>query len=111
MDIEFLKGVRLEVCFANRYLNQRDQLGWHADDSPEMDDERPIAVVSLGVEREIWFRQQHHSLGPTVEKLKLEHGSLCLMLPGMQLSWEHRIPKASFQCGTRISLVYRGYVE
>ncbi len=45
-----------EVCFLNRYLDQSDHLGWHADDSPEMDDTRPIAVVSLGAEREIWFR-------------------------------------------------------
>jgi len=26
----------LDVCFLNRYLDARDWLGWHADDSPEM---------------------------------------------------------------------------
>lgn len=98
-----------EVCFLNRYLNQSDQLGWHADDSPEMDDTRPIAIVSFGVEREIWFRPV--SKDGTVHKLKLGHGSLCLMAPGMQDTWQHRIPKASFMCGERISLTFRGYVE
>ena len=106
--VERQAGARFEVCFLNRYLNQKDQLGWHADDSPEMDDARPIAIVSLGVEREIWFKPNN---GKEVEKLKLGHGSLCLMAPGMQDTWKHRIPKASFQCGERISLTFRGYVK
>lgn len=96
-----------EVCFLNRYLNQSDSLGWHADDSPEMDDARPIGIVSFGVEREIWFRPKT-APGET-QKLKLGHGSLCLMEAGMQDTWDHRIPKASFQCGERISMTFRGY--
>lgn len=45
-----------DVCFLNGYEDGRDQLGWHADDSPEMDPARPIAIVSLGAAREIWFK-------------------------------------------------------
>lgn len=100
-----------EVCFLNRYLNQKDQLGWHADDSPEMDDLRPIGVISLGVEREIWFRPKDNSKDLEVTKLKLGNGSLCLMAAGMQDFYQHRIPKASFLCGERISLTFRGYVK
>ncbi len=48
---------------------------------------------------------------PTITKLKLGHGSLCLMQPGMQDTHQHRIPKAGFQCGERISLTFRGYVS
>jgi alkylated DNA repair dioxygenase AlkB len=126
-SVEAFANSVFEVCFLNRYLNQRDQLGWHADDSPEMDDARPIAIVSLGVEREIWFRpnikQDPQDPDPfrswgdspadtaSIEKLKLGHGSLCLMAAGMQDEWQHRIPKASFQCGERISLTFRGYVS
>lgn len=102
-------GHKFEVCFLNYYPDQNHHLGWHADDSLEMDDARPIAIVSLGVEREIWFREQENK--DTKEALKLGHGSLCLMLPGMQDTHYHRIPKASFNCGGRISLTYRGYVE
>lgn len=132
--VESMLGVTLDVCFLNRYLNQKDHLGWHADDSPEMDDARPIAIVSLGVEREIWFRayvRNHHCavcrmvdghkmdcsskkratmIGPT-EILKLDHGSVAVMEAGMQDLWQHRIPKASFECGERISLTFRGYVK
>ncbi len=39
------------------------------------------------------------------------NGSLCLMHAKMQETWQHRIPKASFSCGERISLTYRGYVH
>ena len=57
-DLESFTGAKFEVCFLNRYLNQQDHLGWHADDSPEMDDSRPIVIISLGVEREIWFARR-----------------------------------------------------
>ena len=114
-----LTGHLLEVCFLNRYLDQKDQLGWHADDSPEMDDLRPIAVVSLGAEREIWFRPKDERptmmgvpLGdPKIEKLRLQHGSLCLMAAGMQDTHQHRIPKSDRTVGQRISLTFRGYVR
>lgn len=108
--LETLLTSSFEVCFLNMYLNQSDHLGWHADDSPEMDDARPIITVSLGVEREIWFRE----IGTEeklVEKLLLENGSVAIMKPGMQDAWQHRIPKAGFQCGERISLTFRGYLN
>jgi len=51
--LEGLLTTKLEVCFLNRYDTNRDHLGWHADDSPEMDPARPIVVVSFGSERTI----------------------------------------------------------
>jgi alkylated DNA repair dioxygenase AlkB len=108
-SLEVLTGSTFETCFLNRYLDQSDHLGWHADDSPEMDDDRPIGIISLGVEREIWFMPKGEK--DKVEKLKLGHGSLCLMTPGMQDTHFHRIPKASFNCGERISVTYRGYAN
>jgi len=116
-DLEAHTGALLDVCFLNMYLNQSDQLGWHADDSPEMDDARPIVTVSLGVEREIWFKPNNSpkpesgASDPNVERLLLQHGSAAIMQPGMQDTWRHRIPKASRQVGVRISLTFRGYVD
>lgn len=102
-------GCSFEVCFLNGYEDGKDQLGWHADDSPEMDDTRPIAIVSLGARREIMFRANDNPA--EVEKLWLDNGSLTLMLPGMQDTHQHRIPKASFaNCGPRVSLTFRGYI-
>lgn len=106
--LEMHTGTVFDVCFLNRYLNQSDHLGWHSDDSPEMDDARPIGIVSLGVERDIYFRKIGEKDHETV---RLGHGSLCLMSPGMQDVWQHRIPKATFMCGERISLTFRGYLD
>lgn len=130
-ELEWMYGCVFDVCFLNLYETSRDQLGWHADDSPEMDPARPIVTVSLGAEREIWFRRTacHVCAGKNgvhgdycsfmgdpkdalTEKLMLHHGSAAVMLPGMQQSWQHRIPKSPHnECGPRISLTYRGYLS
>lgn len=102
---------KFEVCFLNYYLTGKDQLGWHSDDSPEMDDARPIVIMTFGAEREIWFRPRPElvPLAEPVTKLKLGHGSICIMPAGMQDTHQHRIPKASNQnSGPRISLTFRG---
>lgn len=108
-QVEAELGARMEVCFLNGYEHNRDQLGWHADDSPEMDDARPIAIVTLGAERDIMFATKEGR--ENVERLKLQHGSLCIMQAGMQDTHVHRIPKADRVVGPRISLTFRGYVD
>ena len=126
-EAENFAGVQFDVCFLNRYVNQSDHLGWHSDNSPEMDDARPIATVSLGAEREIWFRKipagdaglvvngnEWEVLGypkaSAIVKLRLPHGSILCMGPGVQDTHQHRIPKSSAACTDRISLTFRGYV-
>lgn len=106
-SIERVVNTTFDVCFLNGYADQSDQLGWHSDNSPEMDDDRPIAIVSFGVEREIWFCPIGNKLAIT--KLKLGDGSLCIMSKGMQDTHMHRIPKAGFKCGRRVSLTFRGF--
>lgn len=100
--------VRFDVVFLNLYEHERHHLGWHADDSPEMSDDHPIVTVSLGAERQIWFRQNNSD---DVEKMVLHNGSACVMLPGMQDTHQHRIPKHDRVCGPRISLTFRKYVH
>lgn len=109
--LESLLNTKFEVCFLNRYDTSSDYIGWHSDNSPEMDDCRPIAIVSLGSEREIWFKPipSDKNPNPEVEKVKLKNGSVCVMSAGMQDTHMHRIPKAGFNCGPRISLTFRGY--
>lgn len=135
--LELSHGVKYEACFLNKYEHAREHLGWHADDSDSIDDTRPIAVISFGAERELWFRQnpakcvacngsgRYDNTGSPlceacdgtgnakreVERLLLETGSLAIMLPGMQDTHQHRIPKHHAECGTRISLTFRGLVN
>jgi alkylated DNA repair dioxygenase AlkB len=107
-ETEAALSTKFEVAFLNGYEDARDSLGWHADDSESMDDNRPIAILTLGAEREIWFcRNTDRS---DITKLVLGNGSLCVMAPGMQDTHLHRIPKAGFECGPRISITFRGFV-
>lgn len=101
-----------DCCFINGYEDGKDHLGWHADDSPEMDHGYPICVVSLGAAREIWVRPKDHKGEiPPEWRFLLEPGSLFVMRGGMQREWQHRIPKADHVCGPRVSLTYRKLVE
>ena len=95
-----------DCCFVNGYIDEKHQLGWHADDSPEMDPAHPIASVSFGAARDIWFRKNGEK-GMATKGVNLSHGSVVMMRAGMQAEWEHRIPKASYPCGPRISMTFR----
>jgi len=99
-------GVYFEACFVNGYKDHRDHLGWHSDDSDNIDHTKPIAIISFGAVREIWFRPVGHKGGYT-DKVVMTPGSVVLMGPMMQMSWEHRIPKHSAETGGRISLTFR----
>ena len=109
-SLEVVSGATYEACFANGYEGPRDHLGWHADDSPEIDGARPIGVVSLGSARRIQFKPIGAGGGATAEVV-LAPGSLLLMAAGMQSTHEHRIPKHGADCGPRISLTFRGLVR
>jgi len=100
------------VCFLNRYDDGKNQLGWHADDSPEMNTDHPIAVVSFGAAREIWWKKKDYKgVIPREQRILLEDGSLFLMPAHFQEDHLHRIPRADRICGTRISLTFRNYIE
>ncbi len=96
------------VCFLNRYENERKALGWHSDDSPDTSDAHPISVVSFGEPREIWWRGIGDAgFVPLTQRKLLEPGSLFVMPAGFQARFEHRIPKGSRSMGVRVSLTFR----
>lgn len=124
-ELHSLTGFDFNACFLNGYRTGKDQLGWHSDDSPELDDKAPIAIISIGLskksEREIMWRPKLNLLidksealevqRASVSKTLLENGSLCLMLPGMQDTHDHRIPKSSIvDSDPRISFTFRNYI-
>ena len=98
------------VCFLNRYDDHWNQLGWHSDDSPTMDTEHPIAVVSFGAEREIWWREiGFKGTIPKEQRQLLKSGSLFVMPAHFQEHYQHRIPKNDRACSVRVSLTFRRY--
>jgi alkylated DNA repair dioxygenase AlkB len=107
----FLNGIyhsEYNVCFLNRYDTQKNHLGWHADDFVGMDQSHPIAVVSFGAEREIWWKKKDYKgIIPQENRQLLEDGSLFIMPGGFQDDYYHKIPKCDKDCGIRISLTFR----
>ena len=104
-------GSTYNVCFLNRYENEKQHLGWHSDDSPGMSRNHPIAVVSFGQEREIWWRKIGQTgLIPPEQRQLLAHGSIFVMPAGFQLTHQHRIPKGDRKMGVRVSLTFRHYI-
>lgn len=108
MNAEF--DTSFDCCFCNGYIDETDHLGWHADDSPEMDMNHPIVSISFGAVRDIWFRKTGVK-GPATKGITMGDGSLTMMNAEMQVTWDHRIPKHSAPCGKRISLTYRKLVR
>jgi len=100
------------VCFLNRYDNAKNQLGWHADDSPEMNMSHDICVISFGAAREIWWKHKEFKGEiPKENRQLLGSGSLFVMPAGFQRNNLHKIPRWDRECSTRVSLTFRNYVE
>jgi len=111
--INYDRGTSYDICFLNLYADETNHLGWHADDSPEMDPNHPISVVSFGEVRPIWWRENSHKGEiPAKNRQALEPGSLFVMPPGFQQKYQHKIPKGSRKgMSPRISLTFRRYLE
>lgn len=98
------------ICFLNYYKSEKEHLGWHADDSPEMDKTHPIAVVSFGADRLIYIKEkEYRGEIPKDDQYMLGNCSLFIMPAGMQETHYHKIPKGDKPCGGRISLTFRKY--
>ncbi len=99
------------ACFLNKYDDEKQHLGWHADDFVGMRPDQPIAVISFGAEREIWVKHKDQKgVVPEDQRFLLGEGSLFLMPVGFQDSHFHRIPKPDRPCSWRISLTFRSFI-
>lgn len=103
--IEALLAVRYNVVLVNCYRDGQDGMGFHSDDEPEINQQIPIASVSLGGSR-------HFRLKSKVDKTKsltllLQHGDLLIMPPGLQDYWVHALPKTRKFVDKRINLTFR----
>jgi alkylated DNA repair dioxygenase AlkB len=99
---------QFDVCVANYYEDERNNLGWHSDDSPEVDPNHPIIVASFGAEREIWTRP---IVSPKeITKYPLVSHSLFIMSAGKQQTHQHKIPKVGHKVEPRLSLTFRKYI-
>jgi alkylated DNA repair dioxygenase AlkB len=96
-------GWRPNNCLANYYPDGNSTMGFHADETDELEVGTGVAVVSVGAERVITFRSMDKVL--TVE-YPLPSGSLLSMTAHVQAGWKHAI-LAQPGAGGRISLTFR----
>lgn len=104
--VEHLTGARFNSMLANLYRHERDSMGLHADDEPELGPRPVIASLSFGHTR--IFRLRHRrrrELKPV--RLPLTSGSLLVMRGDTQRHWKHEVPKQRSPCGPRINLTFR----
>ncbi len=104
-DIAAFTGAAFNSVLVNLYRDQRDSMGFHADDEPELGPRPTIASLSLGEERTLVFKHRTRDLPPA--RITLASGSLLVMRGETQHNWFHGIHKLTRPCGPRINLTFR----
>ena len=91
---------------ANRYLDQKDYIGFHQDKTRDVAIDSSAMTLSLGGARRFQLQNMETKEKQTV---LLEHGSLFVLGPRTNASWKHSLLKGSWreQCETRLGLTYR----
>lgn len=104
--IESLAAASFNSVLLNYYRDQRDSMGMHSDDEPELGRNPTIASVSLGEQRTLVLKHRaRKELKPV--HLALDSGSLLLMSGATQHHWKHGINKERRPCGQRVNLTFR----
>jgi len=89
----------------NYYRNGDDYMSWHCDNEPELGEQPVIASISIGQVRDFLFREKKNPKNKY--KIKLDSGSLLLMMGDIQNEFHHALPKRKTQFDSRINLTFR----
>jgi alkylated DNA repair dioxygenase AlkB len=104
--VEATVGSTFNSVLLNYYRDNRDSIGFHSDDEPELGEQPVIASLSLGEERMFILKHKRLKLVAPVH-VRLASGSLLLMKGDTQRCWRHGILKESRSCGPRVNLTFR----
>ena len=91
-------------CLLNYYSDGAASMGFHSDSATELAEGTGVAIVSLGGERSIVYRNKRDRSAEF--SYALNSGSLLFMSNAVQEEWLHAIPKAE-NASERISLTFR----
>ena len=97
-------GHSFNSVLLNYYRNERDSMGMHSDDEPELGPEPVIASLSFGAARTFILKHKHNK--KTV-RIELTDGSLLLMSGATQQNWLHGVNKVTRMLHSRINLTFR----
>jgi len=104
--IETVVEAPFNSVLLNYYRDNRDSMGFHSDDEPELGARPVIASLSLGEERTFILKHKANKFAKPV-RLRLASGSLLLMKGETQRYWKHGIAKETRRCGPRVNLTFR----
>jgi alkylated DNA repair dioxygenase AlkB len=105
-SVERATGSRFNSVLLNYYRNERDSMGMHSDDEPELGAAPIIASLSFGDARTLIFRHRSDR-GREPLRIELGDGSLLLMQGATQRNWKHGIAKERRPRGARVNLTFR----
>jgi alkylated DNA repair dioxygenase AlkB len=108
-----LRGIAEQVAqapfnsvLANYYRNERDSMGMHADDEPELGKQPTILSMSFGTTRTFVLRHRTRRDVPVI-RIPLHSDSILVMKGATQEHWLHGIEKKTRAHGPRINLTFR----
>jgi alkylated DNA repair dioxygenase AlkB len=104
--VESIAATTFNSVLLNYYRDNRDSMGFHSDDEPELGERPVIASLSLGEERTFVLKSKVDKLAKTI-RLRLTSGSLLLMKGETQRYWKHGIAKQTRPCAPRVNLTFR----
>ena len=104
--VETAAHASFNSALLNYYRNNRDSMGFHSDDEPELGKEPVIASLSLGETRTFTLKHRRRKDVEPV-RLPLESGGLLVMKGATQRNWKHGIAKQARPCGPRVNLTFR----
>lgn len=99
-----IANASFNYVLVNNYIDQTNSIGYHSDDERELGKYPTVAGISLGQEREIYFKSNKTD---EIIIVPLPHNSLYVMFYPTNQNWKHSIPKRAKHLGQRISLTYR----
>lgn len=102
--VEQASGRSFNSVLLNYYRNERDSMGMHSDDEPELGPQPAIASVSFGATRTFILK---HKVSKRTVRLPLEAGSMLLMAGATQANWLHGINKQTRHLSPRVNLTFR----
>lgn len=104
--VEVVCDAEFNSVLLNYYRDNRDSMGLHSDDEPELGLRPVIASLSLGEERTLLFKHKFRK-DERIIRLRLGSGSLLLMKDATQAYWKHGIGKERSRLGPRVNLTFR----
>jgi len=102
--LESVLGLAPNNCLINYYLNGKSTMGYHADQTDILEANAGIAIISLGEQRTLKFKNIENP--NKFLNYELASGSLIYMSQAIQSLWKHSIPRSNTENG-RISLTFR----